>query len=95
VAEDDVAQTCEGAGVSTTRQLARVEGFGVETTIGRVGRVVAVVPPRGSDGCGLVLVHPVGDSCALTAVPFEDVEEVDLGSGRIVLAESRPSAETP
>jgi hypothetical protein len=78
--------------VSTTRQLARVEGFGVETTI---GRVVAVVPPRGSDGCGLVLVHPVGDSCALTAVPFEDVEEVDLGSGRIVLAEPRPSAETP
>jgi hypothetical protein len=85
VAEAEVASAHEDGGVSRARQLARAQGFGVETTSGRIGRVAAVVPPRAS-GAGVLLVHGGGRSCALTAVPFEDVADVDFGSCRITLS---------
>jgi hypothetical protein len=71
--------------VSPGRALAHVQGFGVETTSGRIGRVAAVVP-RASGRAGALLVHTGGRSCALTSVPIEDVADVDFGSCRIVLA---------
>jgi hypothetical protein len=76
--------------VSRSRQLARARGFDVETSSGRIGRVAAVAPARLTGGAGVLLVHTGGRSCALASVPFENVAEVDVESGRIVI--SSPSA---
>lgn len=59
--------------------LTHVEGFGVETASGRIGRVKAVIPSRA------LLVHTGGRSCTLRFVPLEDVARVDRESCRIAL----------
>jgi hypothetical protein len=57
------------------RDLARVQSYSVETRDGRIGRVAAVLPRKGTNG--VLLVHSGGRSCRLHEVPFADVAAVD------------------
>jgi hypothetical protein len=95
MAEAKGAPAREGERVNRARQLARAQGFAVETTSGRIGRVAAVAPPRRTGGAGVLLVHTGGRSCALASVSFEDVADVDVGSSRIVLSSPRLISRNP
>jgi hypothetical protein len=85
MAQDEGAPAREGDGVTGPEELKQAKGFGVETESGRIGCVAAVVPHAGSTGAGVLLVHAGGDACTLTCVPFDKVEDVDVGSRRVVL----------
>jgi len=68
--------------------LTRCKGYRVETHDGRIGSVAAVLPRAGRPERGVLVVHSGLLSCRLTAVPFDEVETVDVDRGRIVLRET-------
>jgi hypothetical protein len=73
--------------VSTTEDLTCAQAYEVETPDGRIGSVAAVLPRR--DGRpGFLLVHSGLMSCALTSVPFSDVDVVDPVRRKVVLRET-------
>jgi hypothetical protein len=70
--------------MSTPRDLNHTQGYEVDTCDGRIGSVVAVLPERRGRP-GFLLVHSGLMSCALTTVPFSDVETVDPERRRVAL----------
>lgn len=70
-------------------QLGQARGYRVDTHDGRIGGVAAVLPHAGRGGTGVLLVQTGLLSCRLVSVPFDEVEEVDRRSRRILL-ESAP-----
>ena len=66
----------------TSDALRDCVGYHVETHQGRLGTVAAIVPSRGHDRPGVVIVHS-GPSCALSVVSLADVASVDLGERRL------------
>ena len=89
MAEDEGAPTREGDGVSRRDELENANGFGVETERGRIGYLAGIIPHEGSTGAGVLLVHTGGDACTLACLPLDKVEEVDVGSRRVLLKMSR------
>ena len=65
--------------------LEEAAGYQVETSDGRIGNVVAVLPRSANNNTGALLLQTDSLSCKLTAVPFGDVESVDTGARRVVL----------
>jgi hypothetical protein len=75
--------------VNKNAELGRARGYRVDTHDGRIGGVAAVLPRAGRGGTGVLLVQTGLLSCRLVCVPFDEVEEVDRRSRRILL-ESAP-----
>jgi hypothetical protein len=73
-------------------ELARAAGFRVETRDGRVGSVAAVLPRADREVTGVLLVHTGLLSCKLTAVPFDEVESIDVDAQSVVLRDVRQAA---
>jgi hypothetical protein len=69
----------------TNEDLSDCAGYRVELRDGRIGSVAAVLPRPGRDERGLLIVRSDPLSCRLSAVPFHEVETVDLKRRRIVL----------
>jgi hypothetical protein len=65
--------------------LSNVTGYQVETRDGKLGRVAAVLPRVGGNASGALLVHTGRLACRLTAIPFDEVEDVDVDARRVVL----------
>lgn len=75
--------------MSKVEDLAGSAGYRVETCDGRIGSVAAVLPRPDREAPGVLLVHTGLLSCRLRAVPFDDVEGVDVEAKRVVLREPR------
>jgi hypothetical protein len=65
--------------------LSNATGYQVETRDGRIGSVAAVLPRVGGNAPGALLVHTGLLACRLTAIPFDEVEDVDADARRVVL----------
>jgi hypothetical protein len=63
-------------------------GYRVVTPDGRVGSVAAVLPSTRTDGAGVLIVHS-GPTCGLSAMPFDEVEGVDVQGRRLVVRTTR------
>jgi hypothetical protein len=87
--KDEAAAGPADPGVSMADDLARATGYRVDTADGRIGSVAAVLPRPGREAPGALLVHTGLLSCRLTAVPFDEVEGVDVDAQRVVLRELR------
>jgi len=61
--------------MSKADDLARAEGYQVETHDGRIGSVAAVLPCAGG-APGFLLVHTGLMACRLALIPFSSVESV-------------------
>ena len=70
--------------MSTAHDLARAQGYQVDTHDGRVGSVAAVLP-RAGGAPGYLLVNTGLMACRLTSVPFAEVHDVDPCRRRVVL----------
>jgi hypothetical protein len=70
-----------------TRTLTDCTGYRVVTLEGTVGRVAAVVPSKDQNADGVLIVHS-GPSCSLSALPFDEVEGVDVDGRRLVVRTS-------
>jgi hypothetical protein len=84
--------------MTSVDELARSQGYSVNTHDGRIGSVAAVLPRAGGKP-GFLLVQTGLLSCRITSVPFGEIEEVDQSTRRVVLRETpatleeaRPSA---
>jgi hypothetical protein len=75
-----------------TRSLRSCSGYRVATRDCGVGRVAAVVPSKGDDEGGMLIVH-WGPSCGLSVLPFDEVEGVDVQERRLVVREEERSSE--
>lgn len=88
MAKDEGTPAREGDDVTGREELEQAHGFGVETESGRIGYVAAVIPHAGSTGAGALLVRTGGDACTMTCLPLDKIEDVDVGSRRVVLRSS-------
>ncbi len=70
--------------MNVSDDLATCVGYRVDSPDGRVGSVAAVLP-SGEGRRGALLVHTGLLSCALSAVPLEQVERIDAARRRVVL----------
>lgn len=75
--------------MNRSEQLARCKGYRVETRDGRIGSVAAVLPRAGRNRRGILLVHSGELYCRLSAVPFADVDTIDVDEQRVVLRRTR------
>jgi hypothetical protein len=73
--------------VSTFDDLERAQTYRVDTHDGRIGSVAAVLP-RADGRPGYLLVHSGLMRCALSTVPFSEVEEVDAERRRVLLRDA-------
>jgi hypothetical protein len=71
-----------------TSTLMDCTGYRLVTRDETVGNVVAVVPSKGDDAIGVLVFHS-GASCGLTALPFDEVEGVDVHGRRVVVKTNR------
>lgn len=82
----DAAPKGDGIRMSSgTEQLARTRGYRVETHDGRIGSVLAVLPRVGCELPGLLLVQTGLPSRRVAAIPFGEIETVDLAKRRVLL----------
>ena len=71
--------------MSKADDLARAQGYQVDTHDGRIGSVAAVLPRAGGNQPGYLLVNTGLLACQLTSIPFAAVEDVDPSRRRVVL----------
>ncbi len=76
----------------TNEDLSDCAGYRVEAREARLGTVTAVVPRTGRDERGVLIVHSGLLSCRLSAVPFDEVESVDVGQGHRAPGRARNGA---
>jgi hypothetical protein len=74
----------------TNEDLSDCVGYRIDMRGGHIGSVTAVLPRTGRDERGLLIVRSDPLSCRLSAVPFHEVETVDLKHRRIVLRARQP-----
>ena len=65
--------------------LEECVGYGVDSPDGRIGSVVAVLPPRPGQSDGVVLVKTGLLVCSLAAISSAAVESVDTTRRRIAV----------
>jgi hypothetical protein len=74
----------------TNEDLSDCAGYRVEMRDGSIGSIAAVLARTGRKEPGVLVVHSDLLSCRLSAVPVDEVENVDLKHRRIVLRARRP-----
>jgi hypothetical protein len=72
-----------------SHDLRRCTGYRVDTRDGSVGIVAAVLPRAGVDRRGVLLVHSGPIYCNLAAIPFAEIQAVDVDEGRVLLRRRR------